>query len=506
MAVSRVLVVLGVVGFVLAVLGGAAVLLLPRLFTSLLDEKLPLVNNSDTFNLWRDIPVPIYRKFYFFNLTNPDEFLAQKEKPRFEEVGPYSYRARWVKEGIVWNSNGTISYREVKTYTFDRNASVGSLSDRITTVNAPLVSAGVLVNKIKNFIKRKLTALIINRLDEHLLIERTVGELLFDGYNDPLVATSRLIDPDLPDTKGKFGWMIQRNGSNDGIFTVYTGKGGMDKYNVITRWNGKQNLTWWKGGCDMINGTNGELNPPLRSHQTTIDIFNSDFCRSFEMQYTGPVSTLGIPLERFEAPETTFDNGLNYTPNACFDTQRQFRSGVMDLGPCQHGLPVAVSFPHFYMADPHYVEQVDGLHPNGSLHAFHLDLEPRLGLTVGLRGRVQLNVVVEKNEYITRLKDIPELVYPVVWEEVHIDMDDAFANHLKSTMENPMFYSMLFAYVLLSIGGILFLTAVALMAGKALARLLHLKDDDSVSPLVDNEQKAEDASEKDRENHGAVIT
>lgn len=506
MAVSRVLVVLGVVGFVLAILGGTAVLLLPRLFTSLLDEKLPLVNNSDAFNLWRDIPVPIYRKFYFFNLTNPDEFLAKKEKPHFEEVGPYCYRARWVKQDIAWNSNGTISYREVRTYTFDRNVSAGSLSDRITTVNAPLVSAGTLLNKIKNPIKRKIIAFGINIVDEHLLIERTVGELLFDGYDDKLVATSRLIDPSLPDTKGKFGWMIQRNGSNDGLFTVYTGEGEMDKYNVITRWNGKQNLTWWKGGCNMINGTNGELNPPLRWHQDAIDVFNSDFCRSFRMQYAGPVSTLGISLERFKAEDTTFDNGGNYTPNACFDTKRQFRSGVMDLGPCQHGLPAALSFPHFYLADPHYAEQVEGLHPNSSLHSFHLDLEPRLGLTVGLRGRVQLNVVIERNQYITRLKDVPELVYPVLWEEVHIDMDDAFANHLKSTMENPMFYSMLFAYVLLSIGGSLFVTAVAVMAGKALARLLHLKDDDSVSPLVDNEQKADDAFEKDSENRGGVIT
>lgn len=39
-------------------------------------------------------------------------------------------------------------------------------------------------------------------------------------------------------------------------------------------------------------------------------------------------------------------------------------------------LPVALSFPHFYMADPHYLEQVEGLQPNGSLHRFQLTLEP----------------------------------------------------------------------------------------------------------------------------------
>uniref|UniRef100_A0A023FQ89 Scavenger receptor class B member 1 n=1 Tax=Amblyomma cajennense TaxID=34607 RepID=A0A023FQ89_AMBCJ len=116
MALSRVLVVLGAIGFFLALLGGAGVIFLPRLFTSLLDKKLPLVNNSDVFNLWQNIPLPIYRKFYFFNLTNPKEFVANKAKPKLEEVGPYSYRVTWIKKNITWNSNGTVSYREVKTY------------------------------------------------------------------------------------------------------------------------------------------------------------------------------------------------------------------------------------------------------------------------------------------------------------------------------------------------------------------------------------------------------
>ena len=31
-------------------------------------------------------------KFYFFNLTNPDEVIELGTKPEFKEIGPYTYR------------------------------------------------------------------------------------------------------------------------------------------------------------------------------------------------------------------------------------------------------------------------------------------------------------------------------------------------------------------------------------------------------------------------------
>uniref|UniRef100_A0A023GDR3 Scavenger receptor class B member 1 n=1 Tax=Amblyomma triste TaxID=251400 RepID=A0A023GDR3_AMBTT len=505
MALSRVLVVVGVVGFFLAILGGAGVIFLPRIFKSLLDKKLPLVNNSDVFNLWQNIPLPIYRKFYFFNLTNPTDFVIHKEKPKLEEVGPYSYRVTWIKENITWNSNGTVSYREVKTYVFDRNASVGTEKDIITSINIPLVSAGALLNKVKNPLERRIVAFFINRLHEQLVVQHTVSELLFDGYPDPLIKESRIIDPTIPDTNGKFGLMIKRNGSNDGLFTVYTGKGEMDKYNLITRWNGLQNLTWWRGTCGMINGSNGELVPPLSPGQDSLYIFNPDFCRSFKMVSDGYVTKMGINLERFVAPRSTFQNGDNYSANACFDTKFQLRSGVMDLGPCQHGAPVALSFPHFYMADHYYLEQVEGLQPNSTLHRFQLDLEPKLGLTVSLRGRIQLNTVIKQNKLITNLADALEVVYPFLWEEIHIEMNDDMANHLKWTMEDPIFYSMLFAYLLLSLGGLLFFIVGACILGKILAGLFHPQDTENKT-LLDDDEGVEDASTKSHHNNEEVIT
>lgn len=40
------------------------------------------------------------------------------------------------------------------------------------------------------------------------------------------------------------------------------------------------------------------------------------------------------------------------------------------------GAPIVVSFPHFYQADPTYINAIDGLNPNKEEHETYLDLQP----------------------------------------------------------------------------------------------------------------------------------
>lgn len=40
------------------------------------------------------------------------------------------------------------------------------------------------------------------------------------------------------------------------------------------------------------------------------------------------------------------------------------------------GAPIVVSFPHFYQADPKYINAIDGLNPNKEEHETYLDLQP----------------------------------------------------------------------------------------------------------------------------------
>jgi len=55
-------------------------------------QRLQMSNGSFLFNIWRAPPVEILLKIYIFNVTNPREFMAGKQKLKVEEVGPFVYR------------------------------------------------------------------------------------------------------------------------------------------------------------------------------------------------------------------------------------------------------------------------------------------------------------------------------------------------------------------------------------------------------------------------------
>lgn len=44
-----------------------------------------------TYEQLQNLTLPLWKSFYFFNLTNPKEFEAG-DTPILKEVGPYSYR------------------------------------------------------------------------------------------------------------------------------------------------------------------------------------------------------------------------------------------------------------------------------------------------------------------------------------------------------------------------------------------------------------------------------
>lgn len=91
---------------------------------------------SFKFTKWADNTVPIITNIYFFNWTNPEEILDKNSKPKFEEVGPYTFIETRYKENVSWNENGTITFRQRRLWHFDKTRSVRQLTDRITTINA----------------------------------------------------------------------------------------------------------------------------------------------------------------------------------------------------------------------------------------------------------------------------------------------------------------------------------------------------------------------------------
>lgn len=81
-----------------------------------------------------------------------------------------------------------------------------------------------------------------------------------------------------------------------------------------------------------------------------------------------------------------------------------------------------MSMPHFLDADPFFASHVRGMSPDRDKHEFYLDLEPRTGSPVLLSARVQLNVAISKPPGLVRFRNVPEIMFPVFWQELTVNL------------------------------------------------------------------------------------
>lgn len=51
-----------------------------------------LAPGSKAFNIWKDPPALILRKFYLLDIMNPDAVQNGTEKPHLVQRGPYAYK------------------------------------------------------------------------------------------------------------------------------------------------------------------------------------------------------------------------------------------------------------------------------------------------------------------------------------------------------------------------------------------------------------------------------
>lgn len=67
--------------------------------------------------------------------------------------------------------------------------------------------------------------------------------------------------------------------------------------------------------------------------------------------------------------ENSLDNGEINEKNKCFCRNGKcLPRGLIDVAECYYGFPIALSYPHFYDADPKIKAAVDGLKDDQELH------------------------------------------------------------------------------------------------------------------------------------------
>lgn len=248
---------------------------------------------------------------------------------------------------------------------------------------------------------------LMNWAGEKLAVTHTVRELIFDGYDDKILDVLRRLNLksfDIP--FDRFGWFVDRNGSSsyDGRFHMRTGEDDIKNLGLLQLWNLQGRTAAYPGDCGLVRGTTGELWPPESDAQKTLTMFIGDVCRSLQLKYDGEGEKFGVRAQRFRADESVLDNGRRYEEAACYctadaQTCPDLAPGVMNVSTCKFGAPAFLSFPHFYLADESYREQVEGMVPDEALHSFYMLLVRSLGVPMEVRAGIQINLMMD--EYFT---------------------------------------------------------------------------------------------------------
>ncbi|XP_055891427.1 lysosome membrane protein 2-like isoform X2 [Biomphalaria glabrata] len=485
------IIVIFIVGILFAAIGGALFPLIDYFIQEEIKKKMVISNTSETYDIWQDVPVPVYMQFYVFDLDNPEE-VKNGDKPSLIQRGPYTYRERRTKFDIVWNDNGTVTYKQNRTFHFVQEMSSGTETDMITTVN-PIVAVIAHSFKWMPSLVKTIVSEVLGLDGENLFMTRPVEEVLW-GYDDPsLVLLNKMIPAWFQTTF--IGYFMRRNYTDDGLYTVHTGETDIGLVGIISRYNGDSAVNVWSTPwANMVNGTDGTLSPPLDLDRHVAQIFVSDVCRSIRGVFKEEVTLpQGIDLRRYGGDKNDMLNASANKDNIgfCIPQTDCLPTGLLNSTTCQEPvdgfpLPIIVSFPHFLYADPDVINSFIGLQPNEDEHQTLIDIEPWTGLVLQAAKRLQINIFIEQVPYIKQTDGIRKLYFPVFWLNESSVTDDEHANLLKSELFTPMMIADIVKYSLLALGGFFVLLAVAL--------LIHNK--------CKHESKSESVTQS-RENHSA---
>jgi len=416
--------------------GLALLLANTAIFDAIFRWQLVLSPESSSFPMWQKLPEPMTMRCFLFQVLNPDE-VSKGAKPQLEQVGPWVFTEQHEKVDLVWSPNGTVTYRQIRTWRFQPHLSNGSLEDQVTILNSVAATVGAMVEREVAKIWRPILDLHLTAIKERLFVTKSVGEILFDGFHDPLFDEldslpsffKKFVPPGLAD---KFAFFYQRNGSSemDGVWNVFTGAAGVERMGEVHSWNyDTQDL--FPSTCGLVSGSAGEFYTPHLAPDT-ITLYSNDLCRSIRLPYRGAVEVKGIPSLEFRAGRGLFDNGTLEPANSCYQEEGALlRTGVYNTSRCRFGAPVFISQPHFHQADPWYRSRVDGLSPDPELHDTYFRVEPSSGVPTDVTVRIQLSVLVAPVSGISMLSDVQEAFFPVLWFENSAGVPDNLAFQLK---------------------------------------------------------------------------
>eukprot|EP00117_Sycon_ciliatum_P028090 scpid21381/ scgid22656/ Lysosome membrane protein 2; 85 kDa lysosomal membrane sialoglycoprotein; CD36 antigen-like 2; Lysosome membrane protein II; Scavenger receptor class B member 2 len=414
------------------------------LFLLIIREQAYIQPGGEVEKQWANPEVPVYCKFYFYDLINPEGF-KQGERPEFDEVGPFVYREHREKYDLQYTYDDTlVQYRMDHYFTLDLNASVfDPRLYNITTLNTPLAILLSVETHEKSETLRDLLNAVVKGLGEvDLIVTKTVDELLW-GYDDPIFKLAHQYDKTLP---AQFS-LQQKNLTDDSELwsRIFTGKGDSNLVGVYTHWHEMTKLPYWGSPqANGINGTDGTLFHTDIQKEERLVAFIDNLFRSGYFVFNNSGDVRGIDTYRFIIPSVELNNDTVDPDNKPFFMDGP--AGLMNMSALSplHP-PVFMSKPYFLNAPD---DIIDGMVVNNSMvgfppdiahHDSFLDVNPLTGAVLNAHKRMQVNVLVKPEpSHIYDTSILRETYFPVMWVDETATITPSLASAFKKKIILPM--------------------------------------------------------------------
>ncbi|XP_034472125.1 LOW QUALITY PROTEIN: protein peste-like [Drosophila innubila] len=300
----------------------------------------------------------------------------------------------------------------------------------VTSVNTVAHSGARRFSELPSIIKA-LAATTLSGTQE-VYETRTAEEWLFKGYISSLVTVGKFLRPkDVP--YDRVGYQYPRNGTTDfdGDINMFTGADDISKMGQIHTWNNLTHTGAFEGVCGNVMGSMGEFFPPNLNTNQTVYMYMPKMCRAVPLDYTETVTVHGVTAYKFSGTRRAVDNGTMYPETSCFCVDGQCKpSGVINIARCAYNASIHMSYPHFYLADPSYLEAIDGLQPDKEKHEFYMALEPNAGVPMDVGGGFQANYLMEPISGVGLYARVPRVMMPLMWAEERVRVSEEIATQI----------------------------------------------------------------------------
>ncbi|CAL2049194.1 unnamed protein product [Caenorhabditis brenneri] len=435
--------------------------------------------------LYANPPMKNVMKFNLFNVTNPDEVKYLGAKPELIEVGGYGFLESEKKKYYDFSSDKTqMFYQNYKQYHYSpEDTDEGfSYDDKILFPNSIAEGAvATIFGPTSEFSETAQTIASIGlvMVGEYPFISKTVKDVLFEGFEDPLlnVAHSPLFTSlvnffgygaqlsYIPEMR-KFAYLSGYNNSYDENYWINTGYKDFSKLGFVESWAGLKELPtsfWPTSEARKIKGPDsGSLSKLHLTKNDELPFFLSFMCRSFRRTYWKQVMVDGIKTMAFAVPYDEFDTTLeknagfrykntenvDYFPNWCSENTSNSSSNCQKTANGTYLLPpglfplvcypghnaqppftVLVSPPHFLYSPPEVQHYLSGMSPDPEKHkpmVFHQEKTSGTALQVDVRFQVNLPVVNNKRSIMS--SQMPNVIIPLFYEDSHAVVKDFVMN------------------------------------------------------------------------------